>query len=121
MKEIKPQIGDWYEYVGNAYEVIDVDKNTVWLQSVNDDTHHEIRYDQFISHPETYTHIERQHNPVIIPEAPRKIKYRVTFRYRNKPEPVSFITEAASREDLNEAMTLFTDNGATVLSIEELP
>lgn len=66
-----------------------------------------------------YYEDQQERNPVIIPEDRPKKKYRVTFQFPNKTEPIAFTTEAASREDLDEAMTLFTDGGATILSIKE--
>lgn len=43
-----PEIGSKYEYVGNTYEVVDVAQGKVFLQSVNNDRHHEPSLEQFV-------------------------------------------------------------------------
>lgn len=119
--EVQPRVGDMYEYVGNAYEVIDVTDNLVYLQSVNDDTHHEIDLEKFIHHPEVYIPMTAQErNPVLIPEDPPKNKYRVTIQFPGNADPIVSITEAVSKEELAKAMEVFDDVGATILRIAEL-
>lgn len=92
-----PSVGDHYEYVGRTFEVIDIADSLVYLQSVNDDTHHEIDLQKFVQHPELYTPI-----PQDTPDQPQPTHVVNTPLYR---EMANYAYEAGEMEIYRASMS----------------
>lgn len=56
-----------------------------------------------------------KHNPVIIPEDPPKKKWKVTMKFPGR-QPEVFETEAASRDDLEAAISFWRENGVEIIA-----
>lgn len=119
-------LGEWFEQHGMRYwngESYDVGQGynlyPIYRWDTDLDQGEIIGFTFDSSDQRIYYEDQQERNPVIIPEDPPKNKYRVAIQFPGHADPVVSTTEAVSREELTEAMELFTSVGATILDVKE--